>query len=59
MGYGNDSAYFANVYQTKGEELLRSVAFYATGPDTEYEVYVVRDAADKYSFYKRQLVASG
>lgn len=41
IGYGEESAYFANVYKAKANETLSAVGFYATGPNTEYEVYVV------------------
>ena len=30
----------ANVYTAKSDETLEAVGFYATAPDTEYEVYV-------------------
>lgn len=39
VGYGRDSAYFANVYQAKAKENLAAVGFYATMPNTSYEVY--------------------
>ena len=41
LGYGNEEAYFANLYTANGEEVLEAVGFYATAPDTSYEVYVV------------------
>lgn len=41
LGYGEDSCYFANVYESRGEEELRAVGFYAVGENTEYEVYVM------------------
>ena len=41
LGYGKESCYFANVYESGGEEELRAVGFYAVGENTEYEVYVV------------------
>lgn len=59
MGYGRDSAYFANIYHANADEKLKAVGFYATGPDTKYEVYVVKDAKDKYSFYEREKAAEG
>lgn len=41
MGYKDqNTAYFANVYTSKGNEELHAVGFYATDKDTEYEVYV-------------------
>lgn len=60
MGYGSDTAYFANVYTAKGNEDLQAVSFYATGLDTSYVVYVVKDFQDSDSFSKRGIsVASG
>ncbi len=30
IGYGEETAYFSNVYETQGPEELRAVSFYAT-----------------------------
>ena len=46
MGYDQDTAWFANVYTAQGDENLEAVGFYATGPDSEYQVYVVTDAEE-------------
>ncbi|MCI8465631.1 MAG: peptidase C1 [Lachnospiraceae bacterium] len=46
LGYGEESAYFANVYRAKEEETLEAVGFYATDEHTEYEVYVVGEAKE-------------
>ncbi len=43
MGYSDESAYFANVYEAKGKETLKAVSFYATGPNTKFSVFVVTD----------------
>ncbi len=43
LGYGEESAYFANVYRAEGNETLEAVGFYATDEDTEYEVYVAEE----------------
>ena len=40
MGYGEPDTWMANVYTAESEETLEAVGFYATAPDTEYEVYV-------------------
>lgn len=40
LGYGSETAYFANHYQSQGDESLEAVGFYALGADTSYEVYV-------------------
>lgn len=45
LGYGKESCYFANVYESRGEEQLEAVGFYAVGEHTDYEIYVV----DKFS----------
>ena len=46
MGYGTDgplgNAWFANIYEAQGKETLKAVGFYATGPDTSYEIYVAK-----------------
>ncbi len=59
MGFDKEEAYFANVYTAGVGEELAAVAFYATGKDTEFEVYVVSDYEDKESFKNRQFVAAG
>lgn len=62
LGYGRDTAWAVNVYMAAGEELLKAVGFYATGQDTEYEVYVVRDVPgqpDGAAFADRKLAARG
>ncbi len=41
LGYGSDSAYFANVYSAESDENLEAVGFYAVDRNTEYEVYVI------------------
>lgn len=59
LGYNRDYAYFANVYKTTENELLKAVGFYATGPATNYEVYVVEHFTDESSFKNKRLVATG
>ena len=44
-GFGTSTAYFANVYTAIGNENLKAVGFYATGPSSTYKVYV----CDNYS----------
>lgn len=53
LGYGEDTAYFANVYTAKSDEKLKAVGFYATGVDTEYSVYVCENYNDVSSLSKR------
>ena len=42
IGYGRDTAWFANTYRAKGQESLLAAGFYATGRDTDYEIYIAR-----------------
>ena len=44
LGYGDDEAYFANVYTAGTDELLEAAGFYAIGADSEYELYAVNHA---------------
>lgn len=41
IGYKDETAYFANVYTAKENENLKAAGFYAVGPNTSYEIYVV------------------
>lgn len=59
LGYGRDYAYFANVYEATGSEMLKAIGFYATGSDTEYEIYFVDNFEDTNSFENKILVAEG
>lgn len=42
IGYGRDSVWFANAYVAGDGEELWAAGFYATGDNTEYEIYVAR-----------------
>ena len=46
MGYDRESIYGANVFRAKGAEQIEAAGFYATGKDTSYDVYVVKDFKD-------------
>lgn len=46
MGYSEEQAYFANVYTSKGDEILKAISFYATGDNTKFKVFVVTDYED-------------
>lgn len=59
LGYINERAYFANVFTAKEREVLEAVSFYATGRDTEYEIYFVSDFEDEKSFERMRPVAAG
>ena len=59
LGYNKDSAYGAYVYTTSQEEELVAAGFYATGKDSQYELYVVRNFENADSLTQRIPVTSG
>ncbi len=59
LGYNKDSIYGANVYTAKGNETLTAASFYATGKDSQYELYIVRQFEDESSLEDMIPVASG
>ena len=59
IGYQKEESWFANVYPAEEAISLRAAGFYATGSNTEYEIYVVSDFADKNSFKQRTFVCNG
>ena len=59
LGYGKEDAFFANIYQAEEDEELWAAGFYATDEDTQYEVYVVNDAAGSADFGRRRSMARG
>jgi C1A family cysteine protease len=59
MGYEKESMYGANVFTAKSNEDVVAAAFYATAPDTEYKLYVVKNFKGEESFADRVLVADG
>lgn len=59
LGYGIETAYFAEIYTAEEAEQLEAAGFYATGPGTEYEIFVSHDAEDSDRFENRELCASG
>lgn len=46
MGYDRESIYGANVFRAKAPEQIEAAGFYATGKDTSYDVYVVKNFKD-------------
>ncbi|MDO4766512.1 MAG: lectin like domain-containing protein [Eubacteriales bacterium] len=58
-GYGEEQAYFSNVYEAKGKENLRAVSFYALEPNSTYEVFVVTDYRSVNDLQKMDSVAKG
>ncbi|GHU61106.1 hypothetical protein FACS189418_0180 [Clostridia bacterium] len=59
LGYGKDSAYFANVYTTEEKESLSAVGFYATDQYTEYSVYIARNVSDPKNMKNYEFLTSG
>lgn len=59
LGYNKDSMYGANVYTAGQLEELVAAGFYATGKDSQYELYVVRNFENEESLEQRIPVASG
>lgn len=59
MGFNKSSVYGANVYQAKGEEEFSAFGFYATGKETEYTAYIVRDFENTDSFAEKEKIAEG
>lgn len=59
LGYNKESIYGANVFTAKADENLKAASFYATGKDSEYELFIVRNFEDETSFENKIPVASG
>jgi C1A family cysteine protease len=59
IGYGNSTAYFANVYEPENEEELVATSFYATDNNTSYEIYLVEDFTSKKDLNSRTLITRG
>lgn len=59
IGYGENTAYFSNVYETKGKEILKAVGFYATDQNSTYEVYVINDFTSIENYKNMTLVERG
>lgn len=59
VGYGEETAYGAGVYEAEEGEFLRAAGFYATGGATSYEISVVHHMEGEESLQNRKTVASG
>lgn len=59
MGYEKEEIYGANVYTATSDQRIAAAGFYATGADTEYKLYVVKNFTGENSFANRQKVAEG
>lgn len=59
LGYNKESIFGANVFTAESDEVLKAISFYATGKDSEYELFVVPNFTDEESLNERIPVASG
>ena len=59
IGYDKEEIYAANVFTANGNETVTAAGFYATAPDTEYEIYIVNNFKNELSLLDRTLVAEG
>lgn len=59
LGYNKDSIYGANVFTAAKAEQVAAAGFYATGKDTQYELYVVKNFENEESLEKMTPAASG
>lgn len=59
QGYADETCWFANVYTAGESEELAAVGFYATGRDTDYEIYFVPEFDGPESFGRRRYLQSG
>lgn len=59
LGYNKESIYGANVFTAESDENIVAAGFYATGRDSEYDIYIVRNFEDETSFDEKIPVASG
>ena len=59
IGFNRESVYGANVYTARRQEELAAVGFYATGKNTKYRIYLVKNFEDTDSFQDRKLITEG
>lgn len=65
LGYGEDTVWFSNVYESGTSQRIEAAGFYATGPRTSYEIYVVRhvgkesDILESQDFDRKVLLTRG
>lgn len=59
LGYGEEEAWAANVFQAGAQEYLGAAGFYAAGENTGYELYLVRHVGEMPDFADRRLLAEG
>ena len=59
IGYNQEECWFASAYTAEEDSLLRAAGFYATGKNTDYEVYVIPRFTDEKSFVHKKFVCRG
>lgn len=59
IGYQQETGWFANVYTADEAISIKAAGFYATGKNTEYEIYFVPEFKDESSFDKKMFVCNG
>ena len=59
LGYNKETIYGANVYTAGSDENLVAASFYATGKDSEYQLYLVKNFENVESLSSMKPVASG
>jgi len=59
IGYNKESLYGANVFRAQSRQALQAAGFYATGKETSYKLFVVKNFKNADSLKKRTLVAEG
>ncbi len=59
IGYNEPGAWFSAVYSSEQESKLSALGFYATGPGTAYDIYMVHDFEETGDMERRELIQSG
>ena len=59
LGYGDEPAYFANVYTAEKNEEVLSCGFYSMGSESEYSIFFVHDFSDESDLKTVEPVACG
>lgn len=59
IGYQQEDCWFANVYKAEEAISLRAAGFYATGKNTQYEIYVVPKFESKDSLKEKHFICNG
>lgn len=59
LGYGEESAWFANIYTTSQNETLKAISFYAVDDESQYDIYVVPEYTEMEDLSNRMYMGSG